>query len=682
MIRVRAPNKIWLNIGTVMALLLPPSARADQADDNQKPIVVLGRQLDQPKSAPAYSQTIIGRDQLAREASGRVENALRDIAGFSQFRRSDSRSANPSAQGANLRALGGNAASRTLVLLDGVPLADPFFGYIPYAAIAGDRLSNIRVTRGGGTGAFGAGAVAGTIEMTSATRADLSRLSASAFYGSRNAQEISASVSPNVGVGFVSLSGRYERGDGFFTSPVAERRPASAPARYESWSAGLRAVTPINESSELQANVLIYHDDRTLRFAGADSQSEAQDASIRLISRGNWQIDALAYVQARNFSNIVISGTTFRKTLDQRKTPALGLGGKIELRPPVGTAHQLRFGIDARQSKGDMFEDAYNANLAANPLTARRRAFGRQVTTGAFVEDDWTLGNLILTAGARIDRWTIRNAFFRAENAAGVQTANISYPDRSGWEFGGRMGAVWSIQPSLSFRAAAYTGFRLPTLNELYRGFTVFPVTTNANPDLRPERLRGAEIGVDFKPSPQFSLSLTAFDNRLNDAIGNVTIATNVRQRQNLAAIRARGIELSASALSGPFSLTASYSHSRSTVRAPATALDGLDPAQTPRDAGSATLSWQARSGVRLSGTLRYSGPQFEDDLNIDRLPPALTVDGYVRLPVSPGLALVGRVENLFDETVYTRRVSTPTVSQDLGAPRTVWIGVELGLGR
>ena len=121
-------------------------------------IIVTGKALDQTKGDPAYGSVEIDRARLTSEASGRIENVLADVAGFQQFRRSDSRSANPSAQGATLRALGGNASSRTLVLLDGVPQADPFFGYIPFSALVPDRLSAVRITRGGGSGAFGAGA--------------------------------------------------------------------------------------------------------------------------------------------------------------------------------------------------------------------------------------------------------------------------------------------------------------------------------------------------------------------------------------------------------------------------------------------------------------------------------------------------------------------------------------------
>jgi outer membrane receptor protein involved in Fe transport len=635
-----------------------------------RPIVVLGAALDLPPGTPAYGTAVIDHARLQADAAGRVEDVLKDVAGFSQFRRSDSRSANASAQGANLRGIGGNAASRTLLLLDGVPMADPFFGYIPYSALVPERLSAIRVTRGAGTGAFGAGAVAGILEMASATRADLPLVSVSGLYGSRDATELSATLSPDVGAGFVSVSARRDRGDGFQTSPPEQRVAASVPARYDSWSGSVRAVAPLGGSAELQARLLVFRDARTLRFAGADSHSEGQDASLRLISRGPWQVDALAYVQARNFANIVISGTSFRKSLDQRDTPALGLGGKIELRPPVGGGHVLRLGVDARRASGDMFEDAYNAGVASNPITARRHASGRQLTTGAFVENDWTLGRLVLTGGARVDRWTITEGRFESR---GTLNQTILFPDRSGWEAGGRAGLLWRASEGVALRAAGYTGFRLPTLNELYRSFVVFPVTTQANADLAPEHLRGAEAGVDLTPAPGVSLGLTVFENRLEDAIANVTIGANLRQRQNVPAIVARGVELTAAARISDFDLSGSYAYSRSRVKAPGSALDGLRPAQTPRHAGSATLAWLPEGGARLAATLRYVGRQYEDDLNVDSLPGGLTVDGFASMPIGRGLTVIGRAENVLDKAVITRNAGG---SIDLGTPRTLWIGI------
>ena len=669
----RVPPLLMLAVPQLAVAQQSTLAPADEAD-----IVVLGQPLPLPPGVSAYGSVTIDRDRLTGDATGRVEDVLLDVAGFQQFRRSDSRSANPSAQGVTLRALGGNASSRALVLLDGVPLADPFFGYIPFNALAADRLAGVRITRGGGAGAFGAGAVAGTIELASATRRDLPPVAGDTFYGSDNAVAASASVTPDVGGGFVSVSGKFERGDGFFTTPVAQRSAATVRARYRDWSGELRAVVPVDAATEIQARGVLYRDHRTLRFAGADSSSEGEDASVRLIHRGGWTVDALAYIQARNFTNRVIGATSFALTLDQRNTPASGIGGKIELRPPVGLDHVLRIGLDARAGDGTLYEDAYAASGA---LTTRRTAGGSSSTTGLFVEDDWTPkfvsgGRLVLTVGVRGDGWTLTDGFLREASAAGTVTTDARFADRQGFEGTGRVGVLFRASDAVALRAAAYTGFRLPTLNELYRPFVVFPIATQANAALGLERLRGFEGGIDLKPVPHVSIGVTAFYNRLEGAIANVTIAPNLRQRRNLDAIVAKGVEVTVHAAHGSFSLDASYAYSDSRARASGTSapLNGFVPAQSPRHSGSATLAWDAH-GFGASLTVRSVGRQYEDDVQTDVLPAATTLDGVVRVPLRTHLAIIGRVENLLDATVVTRNAGG---SMDLGTPRTLWIGVRL----
>lgn len=662
--------------GTSPFILAPLHA---QNADGPGDILVLGRGLDLPPGTPAYGSITIDEDRLREDASGTMEHALGDVAGFQQFRRSDSRSANPSSQGVTLRALGGNATSRAVVLLDGVPLADPFFGSIPFNALALDTIGAARITRGGGAGSFGAGTVAGTIELFSADRAQLPLYSASALYGSRNAQQLAATISPDLGVGFLSLSGDYARGDGFWTTPEGQRGPADVPARYETWSVTARGVAPIGDG-EIQARVNLFRDDRTLRFAGADNGQEGQDASLRYLSRGDWQIEALGYVQLRNFNNIVISSTSFRPTLNQRNTPSTGLGGKLEVRPPVGGNHLLRIGVDSRFATADMYEEALNATTGL--ATTRRDATGRQVTSGFYLEDDITLGNVVLTGGARADYWRISGGRFTERNAATGATTTTNHAARDDWETSFRAGLLWNLSPAIALRGAGYTSFRLPTINELYRGFTVFPVVTQANAALQPERLRGAEAGFDLKPLPGVSFSATAFYNRLENAIANVTIGPNLRQRRNVDAIVAKGIELSGAIDLGSFDLAASYAFNDSKVdgSGPAATLDGLRPAQSPRHGVSATLGWTGQGDARLAITVRHVGAQFEDDLQADLMPAATTVDGFARVPLVGRFAVIGRVENLLDERVVTRQVTATSgaVSTDLGTPQTFWIGLQI----
>lgn len=649
----------------------------DAEEAPEPEIVVTGEGLEPALSNIVYSTTVIDRETIVSSGSGRIEDVLSNVAGFQQFRRSDSRSSNPSAQGVTLRALGGNATSRALVLLDGVPISDPFFGYIPLSSISPDTLSRIRVTRGGGSGPFGAGALAGTIELESAGPRTLGPVTASLLVNDREETEASAVIAQELGGGFGVISGRWDRGQGFFTTPVGQRVPASARAAFDSWQIGLRGVAPLSDDIELQARGSVFDDRRTLRFDGADSSSEGQDASLRIVGRGDWEFDALAYVQARNFSNVVISSTRFVRVLDQRNTPSTGLGGKLEVRPPIAEGHDVRIGVDYRRSDGELQEEAYSAFTGA--LRERRRAGGTNSNLGLFVEDDWQIGPLVITGGLRADHTSIKDGFFRAVDVQAALVSETIAPDRSDWALSWRAGASFYATRRLDVRAAAYTGLRLPTLNELYRPFVVFPVVTQANAALENERLEGFEIGVNWQPVNEVVIGVTAFDNRVKNAIANVTIAPNLRQRQNLPAIDAQGIEGALTMRFGDVTFDASLAYTDATIAGDGTsvALDGNRPPQTPEFSASATFAWQPAEGWRLAGTIRHTGAQFEDDQETDRLPPATTVDLFAQIPLGGRFSLVARAENLLDETIVTRNSGGAI---DLGVPRTVWLGVRIGL--
>src|SRR5205085_2861267 len=184
------------------ALPLALLALTAQAHAQEQEVVVTGRGLDAAPGDAAYDISTIGRDRLAHSASNRLEDVLRDVPGFQQFRRSDSRSANPTSQGATLRALGGNASSRALLLLDGVPQSDPFGGWLSWPAYDPRRLGQIRVTRGGGSGVNGPGALAGTIELESTLPDEAAGPAIGVAYGSRESVDAYAGYGARLGTGF------------------------------------------------------------------------------------------------------------------------------------------------------------------------------------------------------------------------------------------------------------------------------------------------------------------------------------------------------------------------------------------------------------------------------------------------------------------------------------------------
>ena len=672
-----------------LALAAAPAAATAQQVEQADDIIVTGRGIDRPASDRVQEVVEIDRERLQATASERLEDVLRDVAGLQQFRRSDSRSANPTSQGVTLRGIGGNAASRALLILDGVPQADPFGGWVAFPAYATDRLGAIRVTRGGGGGGvFGPGALAGTIELDSATPDQLAAAYASAAYGSRDAIDARAGLSLRSGPGFATLSAAYARGDGFTPIVEADRGPADRPAPHEQFSAAARGVIAVGGATELQANVSAFSDRRERGYAFSENASEGADASLRLVGRGGTPWSLLGYLQTRTFASsfaaIDAGRTTATQTLDQYNVPATGLGARTEIAPRLG-AIDLRLGSDIRAVEGRT-QELYT--FVAGAPTRRREAGGRSLTAGAFLDASVGIGAITLSAGGRLDRWTITGGHLFETNLAGPVITDTAFADRDGWEPTGRAGVAWQASDAVSLRASAYRGWRLPTLNELYRPFRVGADATAANPGLAPETLIGAEIGMAVTPAPAIRLSATGFLNRLDDGIANVGIAQGpgtfpgvgfvagtYRRRENLDSIESKGIELDASATFGAFDLRASYAYADATVRASGIAapLHGLAPAQTPEHQASTTIGW-SRNGYGAAATARYVSDQFEDDANARALADAITVDARATVPLTAGLMLEGRAENLFDEVVEAAVSNDGVIER--ASPRTLWIGL------
>lgn len=660
-------------LATIFAAAQPAPALPLPPEPDATDITVLAPELPPPPTLGAYGAQIIPTETLAAVPNNRLETALALIPGAQQFRRSDSRSANPSAQGLTLRALGGNAASRTLLLRDGVPQGDPFFGAIAFNTLPLDSIAAIRVTRGAGAGPFGSGALAGVVELTSRDPLAGPRTAAQASLGSFDTAGGALALTRPLGAGAVALNLSGERSDGFWTTPAGQRAAASVPAAYRHLAGDLAFAIPAGDG-RLDARLSAFDDRRTLRFVGADSRTSGADASLRWVggqAGGAWPMEVLGWVQARNFTNIVISAASFRPTLNQRATPSLGWGGKWEIRPSVGDNALLRLGIDWRGASGRTDE----VGLAANgTVTVRRRAGGASSVVGLFVEHDLNAGPLTLGGGIRVDRWALTGGALREARGDGTVLTDITYPARSDTLWTARGAAAYALAPGLGVRAAAYRGWRLPTLNELYRPFVLFPITTRANAALAPERLTGVEAGLtwaigdgataDGATGDGATVALTAFANRLEGAIANVTIGPNLRQRTNLPAIAVRGVELSGHARWR--GLRVDVAGAFADAQVDGGALSGRRPAQTPRWSGYTQIQWLSGFGT-LAVALRHAASQFEDDSNSSSIKAFTTLDANLTMPLIRRWSLSLAAENITDSAIITRN-SGGTI--DLGTPR------------
>ena len=624
-----------------------PSLAATQGDDQAQAIIVTGRGLDPGLGEDVYDVTRIDRARLDHSPSNRLEDVLRDVPGFQQFRRSDSRSANPTSQGATLRALGGNASSRALLILDGVPLSDPFGGWISWPALDPRRLGQVRVVRGGGTGANGPGALAGTIELASAAPDELGGLSAGLAYGSRDSFDAFAGCrraarrrlrqrSPPPGRRATASSRSIED----------QRGPADRPSPYRQGSVAVRAVTPVSAGLELQANLAAFTDARERGTAFSEIDTDGADGSLRLVGRGALPFSALVYVQVRDFSNqfaaVNADRTVATQTLDQYSVPSTGLGARVELRPLTGPL-ELRVGADWRETEGrtqELFQ------FVAGAPTRGRVAGGRTRTIGGFAEAGWEHGDLTLSGGGRIDRWWIEQGSLRERFlATGAPITDTHFPDRGGWEATGRAGLAWRagrrLHPArrrLSRLAAADAERALPPVpgrRRRDRRQCRARARTGGRRGSRPRSVarrtaRGSASPCSPTGSRTRSRNVTLGSGPgVFPGVGFVAAGGQFRQRQNVDAIVSRGVEVDAEpglrALADRRRLQLRRRRGPRRRRGAAARRAAAGAGAAPQRLGHPRLG--GGDGALASLTARYVGDQYEDDLNRQLIPDAFTLD-------------------------------------------------------
>jgi outer membrane receptor protein involved in Fe transport len=663
-----------------IAALCLGATSASAADE----IVVTATRLPPTKGEVSYAVTTIDSARLGSSASNRIDDALRREAGFQMFRRTSSAVINASTQGVTLRGLGGNASSRALVTLDGTPLADPFGGWIPWSALALDDIGNVRITRGGGAVAAGEGALSGAIELSSAAVPKGLSGHGTLAYGSFNSIEASDHLNWQEGKWAVSFSALARRSDGYRLIAAEQAGPVDIPAASRSRSINGRISYALDPTTHIEVSGLLYDEAKSNGFVVSNNSDRGADFALRFLHQPThgWALEAIGWHKSRNFSSGFASADATRSivTLNsiQDAVPATGSGTRIELRPMLPKGWTLRLGGEGRWSAGETDERFLPV---AGVFTKARVAGGKQQVIGGFAELSASpLPALTLTAGGRFDAWEStqgrRTERLISSNAITLDTA---YPDRNGSEWTGRAGAQLKLSEIITLRAAAYSGWRLPTLNELYRPFRVGTISTDSNAALTPEHLRGADAGLVLTPSKNWGIELTGFANYLDDAIINATISTAAggvvnQQRQNVPHVSSLGIEAAAhGALGAGISFDGSLIFADATVRSPS-ALAGKHLAETPQLQGSLTLAWRAPKDLYFAAvTLRHTASAFDDDLNTRTLTSATTLDASFSVQVSPLFRLTLRAENIADTRIVSALSATGV--QSIGTPRLIMVG-------
>jgi len=653
---------------TVLAVAAP--AFADQVPET----VVVTASPPDPVGNDAFSFVRVTPKQL--RASHQLDASLKEVPGLSLFRRDSSLSANPTVQGVTLRSIAPSGAGRALVTLDGVPQNDPFGNWVIWSAIPGEDTRAGQVVRGAGAGPYGAGALTGVIALDEATGTGL--VAADVSGGTLGERRAAASGGADLDRFALFASASAEHSDGWIPVSAAQRGAADDALTLDAWNGSLRAETTLPGDTLISSRIGVYHEARDSGLVGAESSADGKTASVTVAHPQSaddlgWRMQL--WMRDVGLTNTSVSIATDRAsttvTNDQYAVPATGWGGNAALRGQWDWLN-WEIGTDARLAEGESRE------LFSTGLASRRISGGTSTVAGLYAEGAARVDGWLLTLGGRVDGWQTSNGHLvESTVATGAVTKQQFYPSRSGTLPTARAGARYDFSDAFYLRAAAYEGFRAPSLNELYRPFRVGQITTLANPALTPEELYGTEIGAGGVLGG-VTWQATVFWNQLHDAIANVTVGTNLQQRENAGDINAYGIEFDARyPVNDWAALTAAFDDVNAS-------LNGNQPQQAPRWTATAGLELKPLPKLTIAANLRYEGRRFSDDINTPALAldATTTFDARVSYLLTDNLSAYVYGDNLFNARVGSTAAVQPLTNGSSGvvtnyaAPRIVGGGL------
>jgi outer membrane receptor protein involved in Fe transport len=628
------------------------------------------------------SDVQLTREDLQDTPALELDDDLRQVPGFSLYRRSSSRTANPTTQGVSLRGLGANGASRALVLEDGFPLNDPFGGWVYWDRVPAEAISDVEISQEGGSSLYGSDALGGVVQFVSRPTQP-GGISLDTSYGNQNTPDLSLWAGGQKGKWESSFGGGVFNTDGYILTPEAQRGTVDVRAGSRDGNADLMVGRKIGEQSEIFARGWYLDETRgngtPLQRNDTKLGQGALGANLQLGTFGALTLRFYADAQTYHQTFSAVATNRDSETLtDLQTVPSQGVGGSAVWSRQAGKRQTLVAGFDYHEEIGASHEVLLSGG------TTDLSSGGRQRTVGIFGEDLIQIApRWFLSASARVDLWSNFNAATLREPVTppGAPIDTI-FPDRSQNAFSPRLTLRNQVNAHVSWNASLYRAFRAPTLNELYRSFRQGNTLTEDNPKLIAEHLSGGDAGVALTGfNGKLQAHGTVFYNQIVDPVANVTLTTTptliTRRRENLGRINAPGVELGVTAsVVRDFTISCGYQFVDSKVSSfPAnTALVGLWVAQVPHN----SFTFQARySNPRIftvAVTGRAIGNAFDDDQNQFPLGSFFVLDAMVSRGVGAGVEIYAAAENILNATYYT--AATPVLQ--LGLPVAARVGVRV----
>lgn len=673
------------------------------------------------------STSVLTREQIQSAPETTVEQIINKIPGVFTLQQPAGQ-LHPTAQVFSMRGFGTTTNVNTLVMVDGVPMNDPYFRTVDWGQIPKDIIERIEVIRGGGaTSLWGNMAMGGIVNIV--TREPVAgekhvHASYGSFHTATGDVSLGAALSETLKLG-VSYGG--SRSDGYNQTPSQYRNPNNAPTESKTDNLNLSLHFSPTVDSKYYLRLLAHRSEEeglvwniaknrwdTMRLSGGGTTRLSERTSVNVNA---WYTQGEMYTRNASLQNGAAAytfninnpglGSPFVSQTET--TQYTNMGGAAFVQTELGPIKDIKIGLDARRVSA---EDPLNLYSVAG-YQGRITNKATHDFQGLFAQGTYRPGRIPLdiTVGLRQDFWqTSKGSIHGTQNYAAIDDTlkNQSYN-----RFDPRIGAKYFVTDSLDLRAAAYRNFAAPGMNQMYRAFISGNNYTTSNPDLKPQTNEGYEFGLDFI-RPTYSMSATLFNNRLTDFIDYATVQTgcaagnnycgtgittinggNLKQYVNAGNAVFRGFELignwqvnEAVKLNGGFTRTDAHL----TTSKYTTPSGGVVPVptneqlgQVPKWVATAGAAWQASAKLGLNLQVKSFPSYWNNTSHTQKNDAATIADLGVTYRLEKSVEIYGVAQNIgatryYDQGMTYTTTNGSTVSTSaipaLGMPFNVTVGV------
>jgi iron complex outermembrane receptor protein len=702
---------------TSWAQIAPPPNYDQKLND----MVVNATRSGTPLDEMSLNTTILTKEALESSPDQTIDQVLKNVPGVFlndvPYYQKD-----PTGQSINVRGLG---YGRTLVLIDGLPANDAFYGTVQWNLVPMSSIESVEFMRGGVSSLYGNYGMGGVININTKTPKNSSQ-EVSASYGSFATGNVAASKDLIVSDAMqMRFSADYFSSEGFQNyatiSPGSPSYIKNGMGTDAVKNSNVRLQNYFKPSQDTSAFVRMgYSTMADLSNNYAIAPNLIQTADVAAGSTTNLDVDKKvqvnAYYQNTNFFKQTANNLTAapqKPYINANYTdPYSTLGASAQYTHDLKAVgiDQYIIGIDARNISASNLTNNLNTTTGSGAVTSVNYAQGQQNFYGLLgqIKSSASVIPLETTLGARVDVWNSQTPTLYNAGANGSSPVYQAIPNQSKTQLSPSLGLVYKAADNWNLRSAVYQAFHAPSMNNTLRSYgntsTGYSI---ANPNLTPETMTGYEVGTDYRWKGGFA-QLTAFNNYIQNAITSYKITdansafayslcsasgivvsnqgckssggyTNVSYYTNQQNLLSRGVELQYHHdINEHWALDSGYSYTRTVLTWTAT----TDPTNTqvggvPMNMANASLTYYPVPQASLTTTVRYVGNSW---MSTGTLPvPAYAVVGLkANYQVTPQASVFASVVNLFNRQYVTFNIASAASSYQAGMPQAISVGARV----